>query len=110
LTEKNKRVPQVLAYFDVLKYSSQLTNKLNQKCLLSSGDPMEVEIRTQSIHAVELLRSALQKRMTKEDNETAYPTPLNSIVIDFYLWNFRQTHRDAIEKAVPFHRTRSINY
>ena len=83
-----------------------------------SGDQMEVEIRAMSIYAVELLRGELDKLMAaavvdndgddqKKANESE---PINSIVLDFYLWNFRRDHQDAIEQTVPFHRVRSINY
>lgn len=102
----------MLAYFDVLQYSNELSKLLIENRLLKSGDEMEVEIRAQSIHAVELLREALLQQLSSEKSNTNEKSTkwLNSIVIDFYLWNFRQAHRKEIELAVPFHRTRSINY
>lgn len=73
---------------------------------------MEVEIRAQSIHAVELIKEALDQLADVDDGKSKAEKSefINSTVLDFYLWNFRQDHREAIEHTIPFHRVRSINY
>lgn len=103
------RVPQVLVYFDAMHYEPELRKRLQLLETLRSGEADEVEIRAVSIHAVELLRDELLKLAGSNDQRGQIQT-INSVVLDFYLWNFRQAHREAIEQAVPFHRVRSINY
>ena len=39
----------------------------------------------------------------------ASAVPLNSVLIDFFLWDYATTHRDELQ-ASPIHRIRSIFY
>jgi len=94
------RVPQILCFFKVLKYSSTLLNEMNKR-EFTPGEPMEVEIRGTSIHAVELIREEMY--IKKPDLK------VNSILIDFYLWDLRRKMSEELEK-IPFHRVRSIFY
>lgn len=66
--------------------------------LLESGHPFEVEIRAAAIVAVDRIKERLS-----EPN-------VNSVVIDFYLWDYRRENSEAIEHKIPFHRVRSIYY
>ncbi|OTF74014.1 DUF2419 domain containing protein [Euroglyphus maynei] len=94
------RIPQVLHYFGILKYSPILLEKLRQNNLIMNGDPFEVEIRSASIHAIELVREQLMM--------VGLNAP-NSIQIDFYLWGYRRNNSKQIDCS-PFHRVRCIYY
>lgn len=48
------RVPQALVFMEVLKYSDYLLEKLHKGDLFPSRDPLEVEIRGNSIWGVEV--------------------------------------------------------
>ncbi|XP_046911339.2 queuosine 5'-phosphate N-glycosylase/hydrolase [Dermatophagoides farinae] len=99
------RIPQVLHYFGVLKYSTILAEKLQENNLLVNGHPFEVEIRSSSIHAIEMVREQLSSMI---DDDLKAP---NSIQIDFYLWGYRRTNSEQIDgQRSPFHRVRCIYY
>ncbi|KAL1431875.1 hypothetical protein MTO96_013964 [Rhipicephalus appendiculatus] len=95
------RVPQVLAYFGALRYSSQLSSLLAKGSILESGSREEMEIRGATIHACELVREELRKRMPSEK--------INSILVDYCLWDYRRQHANEVEH-IPFHRVRCIYY
>nr|SVE93759.1 EOG090X0A16 [Scapholeberis mucronata] len=100
------RVPQTLIYFGALEYSEKLNNLLGSSHMFSNGDRYEVEIRGCSIHAVELIREELKQRAVNISQEKL---PLNSAMIDFFLWEFRRRFaKDLL--SIPFHRVRSIYY
>ncbi|KAJ9079940.1 hypothetical protein DSO57_1030365 [Entomophthora muscae] len=110
------RVPQALVYLGVLEYSQELLSKLKSPDPhLASGDPMEVEIRGNSIWAVELICQKLKP--SPSDNPSAADQSLtaysssqwNAILIDFYLWEFAKFNSDALSH-IPIHRTRSCFY
>lgn len=48
------RVPQVLAYFGAIEYSSELLTRLREDPYLPAKDPQEIEIRGNSIWSVEV--------------------------------------------------------
>jgi hypothetical protein len=91
------KLPQVLRHLGILRYAKSLAQKVDQKVLLDSGSPEEVEIRANTIWTVELIRQEL-KRMGKE---------LKSFEIDWILWNLGQ-HAEFVVK--PYHRTVTIFY
>ncbi|KAJ2687782.1 hypothetical protein IWW39_002662 [Coemansia spiralis] len=106
------RVPQALCHFGALEYSPRLWEHLRESektlkqlgeakspGLLPSGHPWEVEIRGNSIWAVECI-----KRCMEEEG-----THVNAILIDFYLWDYSKEHSEEM-KEIPIHLTRSINY
>lgn len=95
------RVPQVLAYFGALCYSPQLSSLLAKGCVLESGSREEMEIRGATIHACELVREELRKNMPSEK--------INSILVDYCLWDYRRQHAKEIEH-IPYHRVRCIYY
>ena len=108
------KVPQALLHLGVLKYSSDLMAQLKMGKIVPPGDPLEMEIRGNSIWAVEYLYQAV-KKMASYDEEFASKSPrelalcLNSIIIDFYLWDFA---KEKVEKFtdLPCHKTRTIFY
>jgi len=74
-----------------------LEEKVAQRILLVAGNPEEVEIRANTIWAVELIRQEL-KQIGKE---------LRAFEIDWILWNLGQQREF---KASPYHRTVTIYY
>jgi hypothetical protein len=78
-------------------FAPDLAKKVDQQILLEAGSPEEVEIRANTIWAVELIRQEL-KAMGKQ---------LRAFEIDWILWNLGQ-HAEFKEK--PYHRTVTIFY
>jgi hypothetical protein len=120
------RVPQGLCYFNILTYSNELLSLLrdhqehhqssNTNCALNTvkmlkrGDPMEVEIRGASIHAVELLVPKIRKKILEDPlNYQIHANDVNAIILDFYLWDIAKEKEDEM-KHIPIHYTRSIYY
>ncbi|KAJ2785033.1 hypothetical protein H4R18_000741 [Coemansia javaensis] len=103
------RVPQALCHFGALEYSPQLRARLEKSeaavrrgdapLLLASGDPREVEIRGNSIWAVERIRRLI----------AAAGADVNAVMIDFFLWDYAKEHADAM-REIPIHHTRSVYY
>jgi hypothetical protein len=91
------KLPQVLRQLGILRYTRALAQKVDQKILLESGGPEEVEIRANTIWAVELIRQELD-RMGKG---------LRAFEIDQILWHLGQ---EAVFKKKPYHRTATIFY
>lgn len=110
------RVPQVLEYFGVLKYSQELKNVLNCDHFIHHGSEFEVEIRGQSIYAVDLLVETMRKLSARENgngssDSTHKSVLINSILIDFYLWDFRRQNVELIDSNTSsYHKTRCIYY
>ncbi|KPM10297.1 DUF2419 domain containing protein [Sarcoptes scabiei] len=102
------RIPQILHYFDILKYSPELTDSLWANNLLNYGDQYEIEIRGQSINAIEKIRLEL-RRLFERESIGKFSVP-NSIQIDFYLWSLRRSISDLIDLKSPYHKVRSIYY
>ncbi|CAG2165674.1 unnamed protein product [Oppiella nova] len=96
------RVPQVLVYFDAIEYSQQLNDILkDENHLFKSGDEYEVEIRAASIVAVHRITQLIK---------TMNNSSINSVIIDFYLWDYRRENSQPIDEKTPFHRVRDIFY
>ncbi len=90
-------VPHVLHVDGVLRYDHGLAARIDAAELIPSGSPEEVEIRAVALHAVELLVETL--RRSGQD--------VTAMRLDYLLWNRGQ---DAIYKARPRHRTRTVYY
>ncbi|XP_071477292.1 queuosine 5'-phosphate N-glycosylase/hydrolase-like [Diadema antillarum] len=102
------RVPQVLNYFGVLSYSDALMKRLaDETKLFTPGERLEVEIRGCSIWAVELIQKGIKQLL--QENGRKKELMLNSVIIDFYLWDYCKDHW-ADMKHIPIHRIRSIFY
>ncbi|KAI9506019.1 hypothetical protein BX070DRAFT_187652 [Coemansia spiralis] len=97
------RVPQALCHFGALSYSPRLADFLRRSeraaGLLPSGHEWEVEIRGNSIWAVERIRQHI----------LASGAHVNAILIDFYLWDYAKEHPESM-RSVPIHLTRSVFY
>lgn len=91
------KVPQVLRHLGILVYCPELAERVDGKVLLASGSPEEVEIRANTIWAVELLQSKLAEMGER----------LMAVEIDWILWNLGQLKKF---KKRPYHRTVTIFY
>jgi hypothetical protein len=91
------KLPQVLRHLGIFDYSQALAQKVDQEIYLEAGCPEEVEIRANTIWAVELIRRELE-RMGKR---------LRAFEIDCILWNLGQ-HGEF--KVKPYHRTLTVFY
>ncbi|GJJ69950.1 hypothetical protein EMPS_02299 [Entomortierella parvispora] len=119
------RVPQALYHFHCLHYSPELLLILDRGELLPNGSELEVEIRGNSIWAVELIRRRIlelieqeviekQKQLSGDDDA---PLPkmmkVNAILIDFFIWDFAKAAQLDLtlgQRPVKVHRTRSVFY
>lgn len=93
------RIPQALVSLNLIKYSSPAIDLIRNTILEHNSD-LEMEIRGNSIWAVNLIQKYIQ---TKSENH------INAILIDFYIWDYVTKDREAFEN-IPFHKTRSIYY
>lgn len=91
------KLPQVLRHLGIFDYAKTLAEKVDQQVYLEAGSPEEVEIRANTIWAVELIRRELDQ-MGKS---------LRAFEIDWILWNLGQ---HAEFRAKPYHRTLTIFY
>jgi hypothetical protein len=91
------KLPQVLRYLGILSYDHSLEKKVDQMIFLDAGSPEEIEIRANTIYAVDLIQQELN-RMGKA---------LKAFEIDWILWNMGQ---GAEFKTKPYHRTLTIYY
>ncbi|KAG0270518.1 hypothetical protein DFQ27_005596 [Actinomortierella ambigua] len=124
------RVPQALYHFRCLEYSPELHALLERGDMLPNGSPIEVEIRGNSIWAVELVRRRIQefiqrdqlkeKEKEGQDNQKQQLqqqqqrlTSVNAILIDFFIWDFAKAAQIDLSlglRPVKVHRTRSVFY
>ncbi|XP_070558567.1 queuosine 5'-phosphate N-glycosylase/hydrolase-like [Ptychodera flava] len=102
------RVPQALVYFGALQYSDSLMAKLKASTLFTPGERQEVEIRGCSIWAVELVSEEVKRRL-QEDPDANDTEECNSIIVDYFLWDYAQAHRKDMEH-IPIHKIRTIYY
>ena len=91
------KLPQVLRYLGILRYNQDLAKKVDQQVLIEAGSAEEVEIRANTLWAVEFIRQEL----------CSMGIGLRAFEIDWILWNMGQREQ-CREK--PFHRTLTIFY
>jgi Queuosine salvage protein len=91
------KLPQILRHMGILIYLPSLAQKIEARFLLPPGSREEVEIRANSVWAVELLRRALAR----------HGSALRAFELDWWLWNEAQRFGPADE---PYHLTRTIYY
>lgn len=91
------KLPQVLRQIGVFEYAPGLAEKVDRMIKLEPGSEEEVEIRANTIWAVELIRQEM-KLFGKEVTASG---------IDWLLWNLGQEDRF---RAKPYHRTVSTFY
>lgn len=90
------KIPQILHHFGILKYSPFLERKIKNKILLPAGSSEEIEIRSNTIWAIDCLKKELEKLGLK----------FYSFQIDWFLWNKSQ----KLKMKTPHHLTRTIFY
>lgn len=91
------KLPQVLRQLGVINYTDSLSEKINNRMHLEPGSPEEVEIRANTVLAVEQIKNQL--RVLGQD--------LRSFEIDWLLWNMGQ---DDTFREKPYHLTVSTYY
>jgi hypothetical protein len=91
------KLPQVLRHAGVLAYEADLASRVDRMIHLDPGSPDEVEIRANTLWAVELIKQEL-KRQGKI---------LKAFEIDWLLWNLGQSDQFRVK---PYHRTVTIFY
>jgi hypothetical protein len=90
-------VPHVLRVDNILLYTEALISRIDAGKLIPAGSAEEIEIRACALHAVELLKNALNVSGHK----------MASMGLDFLLWN---RGRQPQYKAIPRHRSRTVFY
>jgi hypothetical protein len=91
------KLPQVLRHLGILRYGRDLALKVDKGVLLSPGGTEEVEIRANTIWAVEGIRRELA--LNGQD--------FKAYEIDGILWNMGQQDR---YRSRPYHKTITIFY
>ena len=89
------RLPQALRDLGILKYSTELANKIDNYVMIPGGSDEEVEIRAHTIYASDLLCREINKH--RKDKVT-------SCQIDEYLW------LEGKESKKPRHFTKTTSY
>ena len=108
------KVPQSLLHLGVLEYSEELMEKLKRGDEIPPGHHLEMEIRGNSIWAVEQIYQNV-KQMASQDVELGSKSIqelgsiLNSVIIDFYLWDFAKEKLEGLTD-LPCHKTRTVFY
>ncbi|MFC1896337.1 queuosine salvage family protein [Thermodesulfobacteriota bacterium] len=91
------KLPQVLRRLGILDYTDTLARKVDRRIPIRAGSPEEVELRANTVWAVELTRRDLARKGRE----------VKAFEIDGLLWNLGQ--EDAF-RTKPYHRTLTISY
>jgi len=91
------KLPQVLRHLEILYYDAGLAQRVDRMVPLAVGSPEEIEIRANTIWAVDMIREELA-RLGK---------PLRAFEVDWILWNLGQKEEYS---SRPHHRTVTIFY
>lgn len=91
------KLPQVLRHLGIFDYAKMLAEEVDKEVYLDEGSTEEVEIRANTIWAVEMMRRELERK----------GKGLKAIEIDWMLWNLGQR---AEFRRRPYHRTLTIFY
>jgi hypothetical protein len=91
------KVPQLLRKFGILEYTTELSNKIDNKIEIPSGNDEEIEIRANTIWAIELATKILKEKFPQA----------NAAKVDGIFW-FKGQVKSPDDK--PYHRTRTIWY
>ena len=92
------KLPQVLYHLGILEYSRSLKERIKRREIIPSKSPEEIEIRANTIWAVEMIKERLKEM---GENYLSYE-------IDCMLWNMGQDKRRY--GRFPYHRTITIYY
>ncbi len=91
------KIPQFLRHFEVLEYSKELANKVDNLVQIPSGSEEEIEIRAATVWTVEFLRQELEKQFFA----------ITAIDLDNLIWYMKSELPKDIK---PHHRTRTKFY
>lgn len=91
------KLPQILRKFGILEYANSLAEKIDNKIELPHGSEEEVEIRANTIWAVEFMKKEIKKQNPQ----------ITSMGIDDHLWLASQ---EKFPDDKPYHRTRTTAY
>jgi hypothetical protein len=91
------KLPQVLRHLGILDYGHDLAQRVDRMAPLTAGGPEEIEIRANTISAVDMIREELAR----------LGRPLKAFEVDWILWNLGQHKEFALS---PHHRTVTIFY
>lgn len=91
------KIPQMLRKFGILEYDEELSKKIDNNVRIPKGSKEEVEIRANTIWAVELIKDNLKDKIKNID----------SIHVNDHLWLLSQTKSPDNN---PYHLTRTTAY
>jgi len=91
------KLPQVLRHLGILHYERALAQKVDHEIFVEAGSTEEIELRANTIWAVELIRRELERMGTR----------LRAFEIDWILWNMGQEQEFKVR---PYHRTVTVFY
>ncbi len=91
------KLPQILRKFGILEYQPSLEQKVDQKVEIAKHSPEEIEIRANTIWAVEWIKTEIKK---------THPS-VTSFNINDHLWLETQI---KLPDDKPYHRTRTTAY
>ena len=91
------KLPQILRKFGILVYSQELVDKIDQKQELARNSAEEIEIRANTIWAVEHIKQLVAKKNPR----------IMSSEINDHLWLATQ---EKFPDDKPYHRTRTTAY
>lgn len=91
------KLPQVLREFGIFEYSNELKELIDNKIELKHDSEMEIELRANTIYAVELIRKVLNAKGIK----------LSSMSIGTSIWLLSKKEE---YKNHPYHLTETIYY
>ncbi len=91
------KLPKVLRENKILEYDKELSKKIDAQIEISKGSREEIEIRANTIFAVELIKKQLKNRIPE----------ITSTQINDYLWMEGQKNS---KNEKPYHLTRTTAY
>lgn len=91
------KVPQILRKFNIVEYDKELANKIDKLIEIPAGSSEEIEIRANTIWAIELATKLLKEKFPQ----------INAAKVDGIFW-FKGQIKSPDDK--PYHRTKTIWY
>lgn len=91
------KLPQILRKLGILEYATALAEKIDAKTEIAHNSPEEVELRANTIWAVELIKQEVKKRSPQ----------IMSFEVNDHLWLATQ---EKFPDDKPYHRTRTTAY
>jgi hypothetical protein len=91
------KLPQMLRKYGILEYAKELSEKIDNNTELLAGSEEEVEIRANTVWAIELVRSGFQDR----------GIDISAMDINDHLWLLTQK---KYPDDKPYHLVRTTSY